>query len=218
MAPTTAKHSVSGGRQARRRERTRASLIGSARTLFARQGVDATRINEITEGADVGFGFFYNHFDSKATIVEAVLQEMVTAQGAAVEAVTRHLEDPAEVVSAAHRYFVNRASSDPDWGWLLVRLESTHSIMLGALEPYARRDLARGIRAGRFAVADRQVALLAAGGALLMVMRAVLDGRVGRSADSVHAEGVLRLFGVPSHEAAEIARRPMPEVGEGARR
>lgn len=201
-----------GGRQARRRERTRAALLESARTLFSRQGVEATRINEITEGADLGFGSFYNHFESKEAIVEAVMGETVAAQGAAIEALTAHLEDPAEVVSVAHRHFVSLARSDPDWGWLLVRMEATHNIVLAALEPYARRDLDRGIRAGRFQVADRRVALLAAGGALIMIMRAVLDGRVRRSADSDHAEGVLRLFGLAAEEAAEVARRPMPEI------
>jgi AcrR family transcriptional regulator len=56
-------------RHARRREHTRARLLRAARTLFARQGIDKTRINEITEEADVGFGSFYNHFESKAAIV-----------------------------------------------------------------------------------------------------------------------------------------------------
>ena len=38
----------------------------TARTLFARQGVENTRINEITDEADVGFGSFYNHFETVA--------------------------------------------------------------------------------------------------------------------------------------------------------
>src|SRR6187455_1129212 len=85
-------------RHSRRRERTRARMMDAAKALFARQGVDNTRINEITEEADVGFGSFYNHFDSKEAIVEAVLAETVAAQGEAIEAVTRQLEDPAEVI------------------------------------------------------------------------------------------------------------------------
>ena len=64
------------------------------RTLFARQGVDNTRINEITDEADVGFGSFYNHFDSKEAIVEAVLAETVAAQGEAIEAVTANSRIP----------------------------------------------------------------------------------------------------------------------------
>jgi AcrR family transcriptional regulator len=204
-------------RHSRRRERTRAQLIEAATTLFARQGVDSTRINEITEEADVGFGSFYNHFESKQAIVEAVLEETIAAQGAAVEAATANLDDPAEAVAVAHRYFIALARTDPDWAWLLIRLEVSHNVGWAALGPYARRDLDRGIRAGRFKVPNRQVALFAAGGALLGVMRAVLDGEVPKDSDRHHAEGVLRLFGLDPADAAEVARRPMPDIGLGAR-
>ena len=27
----------------------------------------------------------------------------------------------------AHRYFVNLARSDPDWAWLLIRLDVSHN-------------------------------------------------------------------------------------------
>ena len=197
-------------RHARRREQTRAKLVDAARTLFARQGVDNTRINEITDQADVGFGSFYNHFDSKEAIVEAVLAETIAAQGETIAAVSRQLEDPAEVIAAAHRHFVRRARSDPEWGWLLVRLELSHNVMLAALQPFGQRDLRRAINAGRARVSNERVALLASGGALLAVMRGVLDGRAPRDADVHHAEGMLRLFGLAPDDAAEVARRPLP--------
>jgi AcrR family transcriptional regulator len=199
-------------RHARRREQTRRRLLDAARALFARQGVDNTRINEITEQADVGFGSFYNHFDSKEAIVEAVLSETVAAQGAAIDSVTAGLDDPAEVVAAAHRYFVNLARSDPDWGWLLIRLDTSQRISLQALSQFAGRDLERGIRAGRFHVANKRVALYGTGGALLLVMRDVLDGGAPKDADRYHAEGVLRMLGLPPDDAAEVARRPMPRI------
>jgi hypothetical protein len=44
------------------------------------------------------------------------------------------------------------------------------------------------------------------------VMRAVLDGQAPQDADLHHAEGVLRLLGLPAKEAAEIARRALPSV------
>ena len=197
-------------RHARRREQTRVQLVAAATRLFARQGVDKTRINEITDEADVGFGSFYNHFASKEAIVEAVLAETLVAHGAAVDSLTAGLEDPAEVIAVAHRYFTGLAKSDPDWAWLLVRLDVSHNIVLHALGPLAERDLKRAIKAGRLSVPNVRVALFAAGGALLAVMRAVLDGHAPKGADIAHAEGVLRLFGLPATEAAEVARRPLP--------
>lgn len=206
---STAKHQ---DRHTRRRERTRRKLLDAAKALFASQGVENTRINEITDEADVGFGSFYNHFDSKEAIVEAVLGEQVAAQGAALESVTFGLDDPAEVVAVAHRYFVNLARTDPDWGWLLIRLDLSHKIGLEALGPFARRDLERGIGAGRFRVSQKRVALYAAGGALLGVMRDVLEGHAPKDADRYHAEGVLRMFGLAPEDAAEVARRALPKI------
>ena len=139
-------------RHARRRTETRAKLIEAARTLFARQGVENTRINEITDAADVGSARSITTSSSKGAITEAVLSETVAAQGAAVDAMTRDLDDPAEVVAVAHRYFVRLARTDRDWAWLLFRLDLSHNVMLRALGPFARRDLDRGIRAGRFDV------------------------------------------------------------------
>ncbi len=197
-------------RRARRREQTRAKLLDAARALFARQGVDNTRISEITDEADVGFGSFYNHFDSKEAILEAVLADTVAAQGVAVEAITAELDDPAEVISAAHRYFVRLARTDDEWAWLLVRLDVSHNVVFRALGPFARRDLRRGIRAGRLQVPNQRIALDAAGGALLSVMRAVLDDQAPKDADVYHAEGILRLFGLTAADAADVARRPLP--------
>jgi len=199
-------------RQARRRRQTRTRLVRAAAALFARQGVDNTRINEITDGADVGFGSFYNYFKSKEEIVEAVLAETLAAQGAAVASLTGGLEDPAEVVAVAHRHFVELARGDPDWAWLLIRLDVSQKVALGALGPFAEQDIAAGIKARRFRVANRRIAMLDAGGALLSVMRDVLDGRAPKDAGRLHAEGVLRLLGLTPEDAAEVARRPMPAI------
>jgi AcrR family transcriptional regulator len=208
--PAVGAHKVptpSPDRRARRRATTRQSLIDAARRLFAARGVENTRINEITDEADVGFGSFYNHFDSKDAIVEAVLSEAIAAQGEAIDALTRQLEDPAEVVCVAHSHFVNLAREDPEWAWLLIRLDVSHQALLAALGPFARRDIARGIKTGRFQVASKRIALFAAGGALLAVMRSVLDGQAPKDAARFHAEGVLRLVGLSSAEAADVALR-----------
>src|SRR4249919_2155963 len=123
-------------RRGKRREQTRTQLIEAAKTLFARQGVARTRINEITDEADVGFGSFYNHFESKEAIVAAVLSETAAVHAEAIVSMTEGVDDPAEVVAIAHRYFVRLARIDPDWAWLVVRLEQTHDALLETLRPY----------------------------------------------------------------------------------
>jgi len=194
-------------RRARRRAETRQRLVVAARAVFARQGIEATRINQITEEADLGFGSFYNYFPSKDAIVEAVLEQVVSNAGAEIERLTAEVTDPAEVVAVAHRSLVQRAATDEEWGWLLVRLDLSHDVMLSALGGYAARDLRRGVAERRFRVPDQEVAVVAAGGALVGVMRAVLEGRADGNAAEAHAAGVLQLFGMSPEEAAEVASR-----------
>ncbi len=198
-------------RQDRRRAQTHAKLVGAAGALFARQGVENTRINEITEEADVGFGSFYNHFENKEAIVAAVVEQAAAAAAQAIDAATTSLEDPAEVVAVAHRSLIKQAADDPEWGWLLVRLEISHNLASRTLDPYARRDLMRGIQSGRFRVDHPEAALIAAGGALIAVIRTVLQAPTDETTAQYHATCVLRIFGLSPHDAAEVAARPLPD-------
>src|SRR3954454_21678497 len=90
-------------RQDRRRAETRRRLATAARELFAEQGVEPTRIDQITERADVGFGSFYTYFADKDAIVEAVLRENSEVYGTAIEEKSSGIDDPAEVIAVAHR-------------------------------------------------------------------------------------------------------------------
>ena len=211
MSSTKPKAGDALDRGARRRAQTRERLLDAARALFARQGIDATRIQEITEQADVGFGTFYNHFGDKEGIVAVVVEDLIERQAKAVERLTADVEDPAEVISIAHRHFLRLARADPTWGWLLVRLDLSHQALAEALGAHALRDLERGIASGRLVVEDPILTLHATGGALLGSTRAILEGQMGERADEQHSELVLRMLGIPGGEASEISRRPLPE-------
>jgi AcrR family transcriptional regulator len=43
---------------------------------MAEKGLDGVAINEITEAADVGFGSFYNYFESKEAIYQALVDSV----------------------------------------------------------------------------------------------------------------------------------------------
>src|SRR6516162_7651027 len=132
-------------RAARRRQETRARLVGAARQLMARKGVDATSIQEITDTADVGFGSFYNHFASKEAIADAVMDDALESFGAAADRIADVVRDPAEVLAASVRHAVHRAAADDAWGWFLVRTGLTRG---DALQRGLGQRLARDIRIG----------------------------------------------------------------------
>ncbi len=164
---------------------------------------------EITERADVAAGSLYNHFADKDEIVEALLREIAEEQGALVDELTAEIEDPAAVVSFAHRHFVRLASTDPGFGQLTIRLDASHRLMSDALGHRAARDIARGVDSGRFQVEDRTAAVFVSGGALLGTIRGVVDGALGERADELHAAAILRMLGLGVEEAERVSRLPM---------
>lgn len=62
-------------RRARKRRSTRESLLSSALALFAREGIYAPSIEEITEGADLGKGTFYQYFPSREHLIAALVKQ-----------------------------------------------------------------------------------------------------------------------------------------------
>ena len=91
-------------------------------------------------------------------------------------------------------------------------------LMLSArgLAPRALRDIKAATCAGRFDVADPDLALALAAGALLGLGQLLHDQpeRDDAAASDQMAENLLRVYGVPAHEAEEICRRPLPVVDE----
>ena len=84
------------------------------------------------------------------------------------------------------------------------------------LAPRALRDIDAATRAGRFSVDDPMLALAVAGGALMGLGQLLHDQpeRDGiETADRVTRD-VLIMFGLPADEAAEICRRPLPDLDE----
>ncbi len=203
-------------RNERRKALTRTKLLSAARRLFAAQGFEQTTIRDIATEADIALGGFYNYFPTKEDVLAALLEEALSEQLELLTLRQDQVDDVAERVSIAHRHLIAAARADPDWGWLLVRLDVDHHMIDSVLRERAARDLRQGMRSGRFDVSNPLLALRASGGALLGVIQGVLRGEFSPADDCAHAEGVLRSFGVAPRDAAEIARRPLPPPEEDA--
>ncbi len=201
-----------GGRVERRKARTRAGLLTAARSLFAAQGLERTTIADIAARADIAIGSFYNYFATKEELLEALLEVELSEHLRLLQQRQAQVEDPAEKISVAHRHLVRAAKSDLDWAWLMVRLDLPYRAAWSTLGQSAESDLRKGIEAGRFDVANPTLALSASGGALFAVIQAQLGEEQSAEADSEHAEGVLRSFGIAPAEAREVARRALPEL------
>lgn len=192
-------------RVARKQEAARRRLIDAAMAVIAERGVEGLRIREITDAADVGFGSFYSHFETKEDLAEAVVAEYLgtLTQDIIERAATR--EDPAEVAVVAHRMFIRLAIENRQLAWLVVRLDRGDALMETASAPRLRPVLELGVAAGRFKELDYDVAVSFIVGGTISVMRGILEGRLEPDADIQTARTMLRACGIGDDEAAALA-------------
>jgi AcrR family transcriptional regulator len=199
----------------RRKARTRQALIDAAVRLIAEGRGDRASIAEITEEADIGFGSFYNHFDSKEQLFGTASQEVLERWGQMIDRASTGITDPAERFAVGTRISGRLGWTHPDIAGFLTGAGLDALDIPTGLAPRALRDIRAGQAAGRFTVPDAEIALSAVAGGLLGLLRICQrhpDRITEASADQL-AEAELRLLGVPAEEAARLAALPLPDTG-----
>lgn len=202
---------TSPGRVQRRKERTRNALLGAARQLLA-EGRTAVSIQEITDAADVGFGSFYNHYESKEALFAAAVESTVEDWVQLRDEVVAGFDDPAEVFAASFRMAGRLQREAPELARALINSGLGVLTHDHGLAPRARRDIEEAARAGRFDVEDPDLALMAAGGSLLGLLHWLdvhPDADAAALSDEM-AERLLRMFGMTKREAKRLCARPLP--------
>ena len=97
------------GRRERKRLETREKLFQAAVQLFAKQGFAATKVEDITEAADVAKGTFFNYFPSK----EHVLMYFASRQLGKVEACMEKAKEGKEPIDRLLRVMAHDLLSLP---------------------------------------------------------------------------------------------------------
>ena len=204
--------SAPGGRRLRKAELTRRNLLAAGQEQMSQGGPESVTIQAITDRADIGQGTFYNYFASRDELVDAVILEVVEKLGRRLDALTRGMEDPAEIYAYSLRHLMHTAVSEPLWGWFIVRLGIAQEGLLSALGPRASRDLQLGVDSGRFDIEDVPLAAAMTFGSLLAVMHNYLQSDRSHDPSDLYAENLLRMVGISPAEARTIARRTLPQL------
>jgi AcrR family transcriptional regulator len=206
---------TSGNRLERRKMRTRAALIRAAQGFIAAGKLNAP-VLEITQAADVGMGSFYNHFDNEDQLFEAAVNEILDELGALLDKLTIDGEDPAATFARSFRLVGRLFAQRPEMCRVLLNTGLTLIFADRGLAPRALRDIEVAAKAGRFAVADPQLALSVAGGALMGVGQ-LLQNQPERDGGEVAdraTRDVLIMLGVAANEADDICTQPLPDLDE----
>jgi AcrR family transcriptional regulator len=131
-------------RQTERTEATRRKLLAAAERIFARDGFEAARLEDIAAGAGYTRGAFYANFGGKEEIFFALLDQWVRQRIDSVIALLRRQKTPQQKLASLRKHYAEIAK---DRRLVLISLE----FKLFALrhpEAHARlRDRHRRIRA-----------------------------------------------------------------------
>lgn len=191
-----------------RQVQTRLRLREVAYQLMSAQGVDATTIQQITDGADIGFGTFYNYAPSKESLAQDVLDCMIHNVGQRNDLTTQQLgeNDPVRIVANSVRFVIREMVTNPVYRWWVTRLDLLVARMRIGFAPFGLRDIQRAVATGQYDIIgdNRELAwshlnwMMAAGG------HDILHGVHRADDERSVVEAILRVMGV-QHDAAHQA-------------
>jgi AcrR family transcriptional regulator len=98
-----------GSRQQARTDATRRKLLQAAEQLFARDGFEAARLEDLAALAGYTRGAFYANFESKEDIFFALLEHWVAQRIAEVNALLRKHQNPEQRLRALREYYAQNA-------------------------------------------------------------------------------------------------------------
>ncbi|MFT5692023.1 MAG: AcrR family transcriptional regulator [Oceanicoccus sp.] len=107
-------------RGAKKRQRTRGSLLDSAVDVFARKGISNAKISDITEIAGLANGTFYNHFKDKDELALQTTLAIIIEIGAAIDKSMTDIETASLRIVVATTQFLTLATDSKNWGLVLV--------------------------------------------------------------------------------------------------
>ncbi|MGB0113883.1 MAG: TetR/AcrR family transcriptional regulator [Ilumatobacteraceae bacterium] len=190
----------------KKKARTRARLIDAAVRVIAQQG-EAFTIGQITAEAGVAHGTFYNYFDDRDAVIDAVVPEVLggiaTSSGASVTA-----RDPAVRFATITAIALQRAAETPERVRVVLRLDAVHDAV-GSSPAFdqLRADIAVGAATGRFSVDADGPTIDVVVGAMIFAARRITDGDVGDDYVTAVVAQLLRSLGLSGDEAVSVAER-----------
>src|SRR5580704_4250508 len=111
---------ASTSRRQERAEITRARLIQAAEKIFARDGFEAAKLQEIAAEAGYTRGAFYANFDSKEDLFLALLEREISHRIDTAERLIDKYHDPQAKLRAFREFFLTMCQ---DRRWSLLALE-----------------------------------------------------------------------------------------------
>jgi AcrR family transcriptional regulator len=208
LSPASSRAKIGEARRAKMHNR----LIAAGARVIADRGHEKATIDDFIRGADVSRGTFYNHFETREELLEALWATIGRDPFAEIQASCASMINPAERLAAMTRLVLRRAIIDPTWGWLIVALSAERATVNDDLRSYPGLDLQAGSQAERFRYDDLSCAIDLIVGTMRAALRALLtEGRESHYPESL-CKMLLLSLGMNQIEAHRLSHMPLPTV------
>jgi len=190
-----------------KRERTRRQIIEAAIGVMAEQGPAKAAVQEIAARAKVTTGTFYNHFASKAEIVEAVAGWFSTTMLEAAQDTRLAFHTGAERMVDGCRRYLRIARESPLTAMLILELATTSPRMLKAIGKFVLADVRLGVRQKEFTIFGEQAAIDLVHGYIILAMRHIASRQPPSSYERSVIATILQGLGLSSQQALALVAR-----------
>ena len=156
----------------KKKARTRRLLLDAGMKVLAEKG-EAFTANNVTEVANVSVGTFYNYFEDRDSLIDAITEDQLYSLSESIAA--QDLADPALRVALTAGQILRIASSDEFLGRLILRLV-TRPAIYNQVNGNLVKDIDEGFASGRFGSGPDDTTLDQWQGLLLMTIRRIIAG------------------------------------------
>jgi AcrR family transcriptional regulator len=188
-----------------RRERMHSRLLEAGLSVLGQIKDEAAVIDEVIRKADVSRGTFYNYFENADHLLKSIADETGTELMAVTTPIVLSRDDPAERISTGIRSWISLVGQHPHLA-PFFRRAGLHILANERVRTDLPRDLAIGMKAGRFSVTELELAFVLVAGTVLAAINTMAIGPAPKTFGSKLAERVLMSLGVEASEAKLISR------------
>jgi AcrR family transcriptional regulator len=195
-----------------KRARTKKKLITAARDLVYNKGAESIAIQEVTEAAGLATGSFYNYFNNKRDMLNAVIEDFQSVFEAMLEPTRSRLRDPAMRLAITLKYYFQQSQDNEAWRSFIINAGLSDEVVLVQSQAQCLADILAGLRGGRFKTEDPAITQSLITGMASHVCLEIQRGHLPKSAVNETVRHVLRMLGLPDIAAKAFADAPLPEI------
>jgi AcrR family transcriptional regulator len=199
-------------RSERRREDTRRRLMKATYEIISQRGLEGLVIQDITEVADVGYGSFYNHFESKDAVVAAVIEASRKYSAEIHERISELASDRAEAFAMSLRMCLHHSRADKTWGWFLLRTVLSGGELRSGIGEDLKRAINACLKEGVFKHDDLDMAHEIVFGLLIFGTMKLVSADVPEDYPDKLVRTALKNLGLADEKINSALEEPLPNL------